>query len=514
MSDEQWDHLSAAASEPAGTTLAEATPYGFLSSRIEPLRRQRQAIHRACKGAGVPLWVSEQWRPELQNKPLVEVADACLANAWEAQIFVLLLEGTYGDTASAELGDLSVLELEVALAALSGRSIIVFRLVSDADKYDERLRGLVDTIGQLRGAIVRTAPRDDSTLGVQVAALVLEHSQSRAAAEARDARIHRRLFRWLDPRTTHVERWLSTSQLTSAFSLVRPLPDGIASIERAQELLAGARGLPRGTQLLRLWSALRHLSANPWAVTEDPRVLRTWLELFTEWDRATAWLGHHEAAFLGRVAVQAERHRLCQRLSDVAPSHAPAHSEEISASLLYSVAKQQAPLLARRRLFRRALSVIAAALDTRSGDVSGLLSTRAYIRLRLGYPCRARRDSGRGLTLRMASAGEPLHRIGESQATYGWMLIANLRFHRGLAWLQRGVRNLLSSGRGREFTVRAMRQLGVALALNLRTEDALGIWRQAESLALEAGAREQALRLRTLILAIDRWRSFFRMHRK
>jgi hypothetical protein len=40
-----------------------------------------------------------------------------------ANVFIALIEGSYGGTATEELGDLSLLELEIALAALSGKPI-------------------------------------------------------------------------------------------------------------------------------------------------------------------------------------------------------------------------------------------------------------------------------------------------------------------------------------------------------------------------------------------------------
>jgi hypothetical protein len=77
----------------------------------------------------------------------------------QATVLVCLIEGSYGSTESDELGDLSVLELEIALASLVGKRILAFTLRPESQ--EPRMLGLVKTMERVKGAEVREAREDE-----------------------------------------------------------------------------------------------------------------------------------------------------------------------------------------------------------------------------------------------------------------------------------------------------------------------------------------------------------------
>lgn len=484
--------------------------YAFLSSRIDPLAHQRALIAAACERQGVSIWVSDIKHPEWCGAPLDEIAAACVKIVRDADVFVFLSEGTYGGTASAELGDLSILELEATIAAMSGRPIDIFRLGSTCGRYDSRLEGLVATLAELPTTTVYEAPGTEDQVASQVAEVLAQQMRTSARRAPLAGRLLRGIARRLDPRQTDIERELDEPSLRSPFHAVRALPRSVASVARARTLLSEAESLADfQRRVLKLWSALRHLAATPWRESDDPATLEAWLRLLAQWDRTTAWLGAHggTSTFLSRLAAQRERQQVWDRYRRSTPcagsEDEPVPPEGASASLLYSLAKRQVSWFARGRLLKRALQVVTSALEsTTARDVSGLLSTRAYILRALGLRLRAVHASKHALELRRAEHEQP-GRIGEAEATHGWMLAGCLRLAEATRFLESGLGKMRHNTR-HGFLIRAMRQLGFVRVMRLKLTEARTIWLEAEMLASRYELHDQLGRLQQWLAFLER----------
>jgi len=479
----------------------------FLSSRISPLEPLRRSVHEALKARGIPIWVSEVERPDLKGRPLKEVAAACLDRVLEATVLICLVEGSYGGTESDELGDLSVLELEIALAALMGKRILAFELRPESQ--DPRMLGLVKSLEMVQRAEVRAVGEDEL---VDVLARLLQRPID--PQPLKRGALHILSLR-LDPRRSKTEMALDDEgRAYPPFPMVRPLADREPDTSRIAELLTRAESTDDlRDRLLLLWAALRHLVAIPWRSSDDLNVLLSWRRLLAGWDRSTAWLGQHSDSFLSRLAAQREQRELAERLFHLGHGR-PTLEEDpsgASASLLYSLAKRQSSIWARRRLMRRALRSIDSTSAVEAGSAASLVHTRAAIHLQLLHLRLALRDAKTALRLR-EQVGDTPARIGEAEGTLAWALAANLRLRRALEYARSGVRKLRTSPPS-GFTIRAMRKLGVLQAANLRFADALATLAEATALADNLKFIDQASQLRTWTRRVRRASRLIRFDR-
>jgi hypothetical protein len=466
------------------------TPDAFLSSRIMPLTTLRTTIRDRAEECKFNVWVSELVFPNQQMDESIIVA--CLEKVISAHVFIALIEGSYGGTATEELGDLSLLEFEIALAALSGKPIYAFLLKARSD--DPRMRGLVNNISALSNATIIEA-QDEGDLLIRNILSCL--TRERKAIRRKRSKLLR-LVRWLDPSWTATERELDIPSERSAFMGIEPLPMDTASIDRAEKLIArAARELDTRRRLLHLWSALRHLMRYPWRGTDDTRVETAWLQFLSSWDSTTAWIGLHEQTFLNRLAAARERFALQQKRSlregDPDRSRLLITSGGM-ASLLYSVGKRQSSLWAKHRVLKRALAIVDEPLSEGVGNRSGLLAIRGHILLHLGHPRRAVRDFSEGLKLRHQVC-ENEGRIGEAEADLGLSLLASGRITKSRVLLESGVEKLQRTGRN-GFTVRAMRDLAMLEAVSFKLSDAIKTLEAGCELAEKYSIEDQAHQLR------------------
>lgn len=475
------------------TQLTQDTPShfdAFLSSRIAPLESLRRRLHDSLKAQEIFVWVSEIYRPDLKYRPLGEIVTACLDQIHEATLFVCLVEGSYGTTESDELGELSLLELEIALAALTGERIYAFEL--QADSEDPRMLGLVKSIEMVEGSEIRAVRKDEL---VDVLSRLLH--QATQPQPLRRSVLHALGVR-LDPRRSATEVALDDQwQAHPPFPMVRPLAGRVPDIARITELLARVDASPDiRERLLLLWAALRHLVAIPWRSSSDVDVLLSWRRLRVAWDKATGWLGQHSDSFLSRLAAQREQRELAERLFQLGQGRSTPDQDPsgASASLLYSLAQRQTSNWARRRLLRRALRSINGALAERDSAAS-LRHTRAATYLQLLHFRLGLHDAETALRLR-EQVDDTVARIGEAEGTFSWALAANLRLGRALEYARTGLVKLRAS-KPTGFTIRGMKRLTVLQAANLQFEDALATLSEATALADTLKIIDQASQLRT-----------------
>ena len=110
----------------------------FFASRLVPLRDFRHEVHELGGSIGQPIWVSEHSAPELASLPLDQVQVVCLKRVRNYERFICVLDGSYGCPWNAS--QVSILELELFMAALTKRDISIFLL--DPFEEDPRLASL------------------------------------------------------------------------------------------------------------------------------------------------------------------------------------------------------------------------------------------------------------------------------------------------------------------------------------------------------------------------------------
>lgn len=77
---------------------------------------------------GYHVWVAEKCSPVDADTPYSTVQDICLKEVRNANLFLWVLHQGYGDTATYDPSELSLLELEIFQAMLAHKPIVIFRL--------------------------------------------------------------------------------------------------------------------------------------------------------------------------------------------------------------------------------------------------------------------------------------------------------------------------------------------------------------------------------------------------
>ena len=426
------------------------------------------------------MWVSEiDAKDEFAGKSLDFIQVACLKQVRLAPKLICVLDGSFGTTWNE--GETSILELELATAAFSRRDIWIF-LLSPFDRPDPRIESL---LGAIRAScpearIVGPLAQDEvlartarllETLGeisetFRVGTLVQDLACSRSPTLNYD--LHRRDVQFLNgtfaPLLDH-----------------RPDKDVVGRlIDEAQAETV----MPN--KLARLWIAVRHLSAVPFADSRFEEYLPLWESALGRWSSASAWYALHGHFFLGRLAavnsLTAIRQRMpaAMRRSTGPPSIFA--SAGAAASEYYSIAKLVPSWWQRRRLLHKALWNCNAALsEPTTSDPSGLLDIRGHIKLRLFNPLGGIADLKRALRIR-CDQGQSAARIGECEVHLGRAYAHCRLYGKAERLLEDGVAKLTAADAG-PFAVQAMRHLGVLYGRIGRKREAISVLRRARAIA-------------------------------
>lgn len=467
----------------------------------------RRSIHRLGHDLGRPIWVAEVDGQELGRSP-EEIQIACLERVRRLEEFICIVDGSYGTPWN--LAELCVLELEIIVATLAGKRFHFF-LLSPYDA-DSRTESLLRVVRKVRPDVATTKP-----LGADEILCTL----SQRLKGTRSRRAHR-----VDnPVDSNQDPWLQSERdldvlfLDGSFApLDEDSPgDSLESLVR-QVLARISAGKDHSTRLVYAWMAIRRLSAAPYSNSECVRFLPLWEEALSQWARAAAWYGLHGHHFLGRLAALNTLLLIRKRLAaPSACSSAPSiHATGGAlASEYLSMAKSVQSKSLKLILRRRALGAVNAALQENHQDHSGLLAIRGSALQALGHLHAGLREYRKVLHLRLA-AGEDLGRIGEAESELGWgyLLCSVLD-----PWLFARARHLLTHGAALlrntdrfEFTVRALRKLGI---FHLITLNLSGARRTLESAVAIARSKEVRGQLRQImpilrILNLLDWRTWLR----
>lgn len=463
-------------------------PKIFFSSRmaVEPLQSLRADLHRRWEQGTGSAWVPELAHPEMKGIPLDEAEAACLQHIRGCQGFACVLDGSYGKD-DWDITEISILEVEIFLAALSRLPIRIFLL--EPFHPDPRIAGLLNIVEAACPGAVDRAPKS----GDKVREAVLRFGDQITTPWRRALG---RLVVALARRRSPAFR---TGDLDVLFLEGRFAPPawGRLDPDLVQQLVARAdqtEGMPE--KLVHLWKAVRCLAAAPYREAASRDYLPLWDRVLGRWASASSWYGLHGHLFLGRLAA-------VNALIDIRAQGVAAVDRELAiqgthgavASEYYSIAKRVPLWLwpARRRLFRQALESVDLALTLNQPDPSGLRGIRGSILLHLGAPAAAVRDYEKMHRLRVES-GE---RLGEAEVELGMGYLWVRRVRDAEKLLESGVERLRKeppSG----FTVRALRKLSLFYTVTLRWQRSREVLAEAHGLATKLGLQDQIDQIRRM----------------
>jgi tetratricopeptide (TPR) repeat protein len=410
------------------------------------------------------------------------------------------LDGGYGSPGRWSHGDLSLLELELFMAALTGKPIRVFLL--DPFQPDPRLDSLLKAIRVVCPDALDEQPKSEEGIKAELVRMLEKDRVAKHRRASGPLRIIGYLVQYLARvRALEAARsgpGLDVLFLDGKFAPIhdkRPDKDQIADLLRSSD---SALTLP--AKLAKLWVAFRYLSAAPYSSRTNRDFLSLWTDVLSRWASSSAWYGLHGHIFLGRLAAVntllelTETSRVESGAVDIANSIQSSYGA--IASEYYSIAKMVPSRRYKRMLLDHALEKVERALEIAGPDISGLLSIRASVRMARGKTAEALEDFKVVLGMRI-DAGDSIGRIGEAESRLGFAYFRRGRIRQAERLLESGVAHLESSDRT-EFMVRAMRQLSLFYALTLRRSRALTVLRKAFEVAESHELEGQLLQLHKL----------------
>jgi tetratricopeptide (TPR) repeat protein len=455
----------------------------FLASRLS-IKDLREKAHRLGESLGRPIWVSELVAPELNTLPLAEVQIACLKNVSSHKQFICVLDGTYAEPWNPS--QISILELELFMAALSQRQITIFLLKPFNE--DPRLSSLLKILRMTSPNCVNETPMSSDHILSSIARLVDSPSERGAqdliSHKSMLGRITRFLARFRSPKLTPQFSELDVQFLNKTFA---PFNSKTVDKEYLNELIrVAAQEQIIPNKLAHLWTVVRHLSQFPYTESRYKEYIGLWDKTLSHWASAAAWYRLHGHLFLGRLAAVNTLRPFRSDLS-LPPHNSDSSTLEIQdtcgaiASEYYSIAKSVDTLSDRYLLMNKALWNVNQALNQKINDRSGLLLIRGSIYLNLARPLKALQDFDDAVSERVALDEKP-GRIGEAQTKLGLAY-----FYLGNVWkaqtiMEAAVEKLESSTRD-HFTIQALENLGFFYKRTLRPKRAMEVLARARSLA-------------------------------
>lgn len=458
----------------------------FFASRLATLGDLRHEIYRFGGSIGQPIWVSEHSAPELGGLPLDQVQVACLKKVRSYKRFICVLDGSYGSPWNAS--QISILELELFMAALAKRKIAMFLL--DPFEEDPRLVSLLEVVRAASPHSVYPDPLPKERIVSAIARLFDSEGGEKVTTAVYCSGILGRLTRFLARlRSPKIQERFSELDVQFLNAAYVPISSGYPDKEYIESLIARAaheQNIP--DKLAQLWVAIRHLSKAPHTEPRYGEYLPLWEQALGHWASASAWYGLHGHVYLGRLA--AVNSLLGIRSHMTTATKSPLEPQSIQgtrgaiASEYYSIAKLVDTWKDHRSLLKKALWNVDMALAAQqTSDSSGLLAIRGSIWLGLGQPFKAVRDYEESLRQRL-EANEGAGRIGEAQVELGMAYLCIGHIWKAQNLLEAGVENLESSDQ-HPFTVRALRKLSHFYALTFRRSRSAEVLRRAKLLAEE-----------------------------
>jgi hypothetical protein len=269
----------------------------FVASRLLGLEDLRHRIWELGQRNGIPLWLSDiDGKSRFAGKDLDYIQVACLKQVRSAAKFICLLDGSFG-TAWNE-GQISILELELAMAAFSKRDIWIYRL-APFDNPDPRIISLLSAIKVAFPAARFKGPLTHEQVLDSIARLL--DSVNSTPETLRVGPLVQNFARVRSPTLNYHLNLRDVQFLNGTFA---PLLDQLPDKDVVARLISQAEGenvIPE--KLGRLWVAIRHLSAAPFSEGQFAEYLPLWERALSKWASASAWYGLHGHFFLGRAAT-------------------------------------------------------------------------------------------------------------------------------------------------------------------------------------------------------------------
>ena len=463
----------------------------FLSSRLpsrreDELRQLRERVLDYAASLGLAVW---RPLPKPPNTPGEEILDECLHYLSQADLYICILEDTYG-THQEGLGDLSILELEIFHAVLSRKTPHFFAI--EPFQPSAQLRTLLEALEVLQPRLIQRCSREEAFSRIKT--ILRRHRGlwlSRLAPPFRGFPARLAAFsrtRWAGIQNRD-EIDLAGLFLKSRFApFAFEMGPDKATIQRLLEK-AGSTS-HQATRLVLLWAAIRHLSM---ARYDDPNFasfLPLWNRALSLWAGATAWAGFHgQYLSLGRLPAV---NTLLGLREHAAKAHVTLRGQLNGsvASEYYSLAKRVRSRQRRRELREAALEQIHLGLATQPDDPSGLLLIQGSLLLALGRVDEAVAAYEAGLAHREKAGASP-GALGEAKAELGFGYLRQGRMSEARGHLEVGVGMLKQSKKNSGFTVRAMKKLALYYLRTWHLRRALRQFDEACELALAHGIHGQ-----------------------
>jgi hypothetical protein len=412
--------------------------------------------------------------------------------------FICLIDGSFGTTWNE--GQISILELELATAAFTGRDVWIF-LLAPYDRPDPRIESLLKAI-----AIACPATRIQGPLGhdeVQTRIARLLEPLGTKAQTLGVGPLVQDLARRRSPALPFALNVRDVQFLNGAMA---PLFEGAPDEAVIGRLLAQAEAeTVTPDKLARLWIAIRHLSAAPFTDKRFEAYLPLWESALGKWSSASAWYGLHGHFFLGRLAsintLSLIRARMPTRMRATLGPPSIFADAGAAASEYYSISKLVPSRWQAYRLLRKALWNCNAALASGGlADPTGVLDIRGHVRMRLFNPFGGLRDLRRALARRLDN-GESAGRIGESEVHLGRAYVECHLYGKAEQLLESGVARLCTTNNF-EFTAQALRHLAALHGARGRRNEAVRVLRQAEGLARQHEIEGQLRQIKDALHAL------------
>lgn len=475
----------------------------FLASRMtDELKVIRENVYVIGQESRRHVWVAGKSDQELDGTSFDETQIICLEKVRHSERLICVLDGTYGTAQTSwNPSEISILELEIAMAMLAQKPIHIFLLEPRSKHYieDKRLSSFLKVVRAVypKSIIERTISEKDIISRIE---MIIENDRG---VLNKIKNIFGSLLQWLYE-IRRRRRICDLRFLDAEFaSVISERPDEM-SIEKSLRAADEAPDMP--TKLAKLWMCFRSLSAVPYTIPGFSSYLPFWKEMFSKWASASAWFALHGHFLLGRLAAANSLGEVINILGadkNLSPEDAKEGVHGAIASEYYSMAKLVPSGRYKKLLLNEALSNLGNALSYTQGDISGLLSIRGSVLLELGDVRAAVSEYERSLQVRL-DAKEPLGRIGEAEAYlgFGYFRLGINRLQLRYIWkaqelLEAGVHHLKDSNRV-PFTVGAMKKLCLFYTATLQWERARIVFDEAYELANRHGLYGQVQYLNTL----------------
>jgi hypothetical protein len=451
----------------------------FIASRMAEdaadLLELRQKIYERN---GDAVWVAGHTE-NLQSNPLEEIRFACLERIRDCASIVCIVDGTYG---SWGVGELSILELELFIAAASRQNIHILRLRTN-DDVDPRLVGLLKLLDRVAPGSIHEGVYTKLELESQVQRII-EFERARP----KPVNVYRRLVQFC-ARLRGGRKHDFDTDVQFLDGLFLPLTHRAPDRDAVDNMLDRAANEDhQPTKLGYCWHAIRKLSAVPYTDPDHKAWLSAWTRVLRLWSQATAWYGLHGHYVLGRLAAVNTSLMINGLAGQDGSDELLIHGNlGARASEYFSISKLVPSFWDRRRWLSRALWIANQALSVPQHEISGLLAIRGNTQLRRGNVVSAIADLKKVVQLRQVTGGAPL---GEAEADLGSAYLFLGRICLAEQLLETGVARMLNLG-DVAFGVRGMKKLGLFYAVTLRRGKAAEVFSEAYELADKHGLTGQ-----------------------